>query len=195
MRKTGFIFILFFVSFSLLSEIFPQVPDQIQKYRAEPYANFKYEKESILDGNLIRTLFKNTGEIGHWPFQPSGEWPKGSGHPYLDGMTLLIGAEVTAPGNQAVIHPIEASYREEMDVDPVTGEIWGMEPIPGYSNSLFTSPAISTLRQSWPDVWPDALNLPSEFNGNFPSYFGVNSNRVAFESFFIMDDSRDGEYL
>ena len=195
MRKTGFIFILFFVSFSLLSEIFPQVPDQIQKYRAEPYANFKYEKESVLDGNAIRTLFRNTGEIAHWPFQPSGEWPKGSGHPYLDGMTLLIGAEVTAPGNQAVIHPIETSYREEMDIDPITGDIWGLEPIPGYSNPASTNPAINNDYYSLPDVWPDALDLSSVYNGKFPSYFGLNSNRAAFESFFVMDDSRDGEFL
>jgi len=55
MRKTGFIFILFFVSFSLLSEIFPQIPDQIQKYRAEPYGEYKYESESIPDlSKLVR---------------------------------------------------------------------------------------------------------------------------------------------
>ncbi|MDP3148979.1 MAG: T9SS type A sorting domain-containing protein [Ignavibacteria bacterium] len=195
MRKTGFIFILFFVSFSLLSEIFPQIPDQILKYRAEPYGEFKYEKESILDGNLIRTLFKNTGEIGHWPYQPSVEWQKGTGHTYLDGMTLLIGAEVTAPGNQAIIHPIEASYREWMDQDPVTGQIWGLESIPGYSNLSSIKPAMSSDRSSWPEVWPDALDLPSAYNGKFPSYFGLNSNRAAFESFFVMDDSRDGEFL
>ena len=196
MLRTGFSFILFFISSSLISEIFPQVPDQIQKYRAEPYGEFKYERESILDGNLIRTLFKNTGEIGHWPFQPSGEWPKGSGHPYLDGMTLLIGAEVTAPGNQAVIHPIETSYREEMDINPVTGEIWGLEPIPGYSNPSSTKPAMSIDQNSWPSIWPEALGLPLEYNGKFPSYFGLYaSRRTALESFFVMDDSRDGEFL
>ena len=100
MKKTDLFFLLFFVSLSLLSEIFPQVPDQIQKYRAEPYGEFKYERESILDGNLIRTLFKNTGEIGHWHFQPSGEWPKGSGHPYLDGMEIYLGDEVTTLVNR-----------------------------------------------------------------------------------------------
>ena len=109
-------------------------------------------------------------------------------------MTLLIGAEVTAPGNQAIIHPIESSYREEMDINPVNGEIWGLEPIPGYSNSSFSSPAMNTLQQSWPEVWPDALSLPSEYNGKFPSYFGLNSTR-AYETFFVMDDSRDGEFL
>ncbi|MDP3685111.1 MAG: hypothetical protein Q8S01_14380, partial [Ignavibacteria bacterium] len=192
MRKTGFIFILFFVSFSLLSEIFPQIPDQIQKYRDEPYGNFRYEKESILDGNAIRTLFKNTGEIAHWPYQPSGEWPKGSGHSYLDGMTLLIGAQVISPDRQLVIHPIEASYREWMDVDPVTGEIWGLEPIPGYSNSASTKPAMSIDPSSWPNTWPD-VRFPPGFNGKFPSYFGLNSTR-AYETFFVMDDSQDKEF-
>ncbi|MFA6597528.1 MAG: T9SS type A sorting domain-containing protein [Ignavibacteriaceae bacterium] len=194
MRKTGLFFILSFVSFSLLSEIFPQVPDQIQKYRAEPYGDRNHEKESVLDGNNIRTLFKNTGEIAHWPFQPSVEWPKGSGQTYLDGMTLLIGAEVTAPGNQAVIHPIETSYREQMDYDPITGEVWGLEPIPGYTNVSSTKPAMSYDKNSWPKVWPDALNLSPEFNGNFPSYFGLNSNKAVLESFFVMDDSKDKEF-
>lgn len=194
MKRMNFFNFLIFASFLCLSEIFPQVPDQIQKFRAEPYGEFKYEKESILDGNLIRTLFKNTGEIGHWPFQPSGEWPKGSGHPYLDGMTILIGAEVTAPGNQAVIHPIEASYYEEMDLNPVTGEIWGLEPIPGYSNPYSTKPAMTIDKNSLPSVWPDVLGLSPEYNGKFPSYFGLNSNRAALESFFVMDDSRDGEF-
>ncbi len=32
-----------------------------------------------MDGNQIRTLFNNNGEVGHWPDQPSGEWPKGTG--------------------------------------------------------------------------------------------------------------------
>jgi len=194
MLRTGSIFILFFVSFSLLNEIFPQVPDQIQKYRAEPYGEFKYEKESILDGNLIRTLFKNTGEIGHWPFQPSGEWPKGSGHPYLDGMTLLIGAEVTAPGNQAVIHPIESSYREQMDYDPLTGEIWGLEPIPGYSNPSSTKPAMSIDRNSWPSIWPNALGLGAEWNGRWYGYWGRDVKTASFENFFVMDDSQDKEF-
>lgn len=194
MKRMNFFNFLIFASFFCLSEIFTQVPDQIQKYREEPYGDFKYQKESILNGNLIRTLFKNTGEIGHWPFQPSGEWPKGSGHPYLDGMTILIGAEVTAPGNQAVIHPIEASYYEEMDLNPVTGEIWGLEPIPGYSNPYSTKPAMTIDKNSLPSVWPDVLGLSPEYNGKFPSYFGLNSNRAALESFFVMDDSRDGEF-
>ncbi|MCK9426432.1 MAG: T9SS type A sorting domain-containing protein [Ignavibacteriaceae bacterium] len=194
MRKIGFIFILFFVSFSLLSEIFPQVPDQIQKYRAEPYGSYQSRKKAILDGNNIRSLFINTGEIAEWPFEPSLEWPKGTGHSNLDGMTLLIGAEVTAPGNQAVIHPIEASYREQMDRDPVTGETWGLEPIPGYSNLSSLQPAMSVDPNSWPATWPEALDLLPGYDGVFPSYFGKNSAK-AYETFFVMDDSRDGEFL
>ncbi|TDI75476.1 MAG: hypothetical protein E2O84_04340, partial [Bacteroidetes bacterium] len=30
----------------------------------------------IMDGNRVRTLYANYGEIARWPDQPSGEWPK-----------------------------------------------------------------------------------------------------------------------
>ncbi|PJC57260.1 MAG: hypothetical protein CO025_14300 [Ignavibacteria bacterium CG_4_9_14_0_2_um_filter_37_13] len=72
--------------------LFAQVDPQVQLYRDDERGNFRYERESIMDGNLVRTLFKNTTEIAHWPYQPSGEWPKGSGHPYIDGITVLIAA-------------------------------------------------------------------------------------------------------
>jgi len=191
-KSSGSVAVIFF-SFLFLSITYAQIPQDIQRFREDAYGNFRAERESIVDGNLIRTLFKNTGEIGHWPFQPSGEWPRGSGQTYLDGLTILLGAEVTAPGNGQIIHPIEASYRERMDSDPVTGEIWGLEPIPGYSNPSSTKPAMSSDPNSLPTTWSAALDFPSEYNGKFPGYFGLNSNK-AFETFFVMDDSRDKEF-
>lgn len=181
--------------------VFAQVDPQVQLYRDDQRGNFKYEKESIMDGNLVRTLFKNTTEVAHWPFQPSGEWPKGTGHPYIDGVTVLIAAQVSAPGNGQVIHPVEASYREEMDVDPVSGEIWGLEPLPGYANSSSTKPAMSIDRNSWPSVWPKATfrwDYPAadaeRWNGHWYGYFGLDQKNADFETFFVVDDNRDGEF-
>ena len=64
----------------------------------------QYRKEGILDGNLVRTIFHNHGEVAHWPFQPSGEWPKGSGHSYVDGVAPFVCAKVRyANGKEVVI--------------------------------------------------------------------------------------------
>lgn len=174
--------------------IYSQVTPQTQLYREEPKGNIQFRREGIMDGNQIRTLFYNNGEVGQWPYQPSGEWPKGSGHSYLDGVCVLIASEVTAPGNGQTIHPLETSYREWMDKDPSTGEIWGLEPVPGYVNPSSTKPAINTDPKSWPDYWPVALNLTPEWNGFWYGYFGRGVLNSDFETFFVMDDSRDKEF-
>ncbi|MCB0729720.1 MAG: hypothetical protein KDC88_01700 [Ignavibacteriae bacterium] len=183
------ILILFTVQF------FAQVTPETQGYRDDEYGDIQYRREGVMDGNLVRTLFYNNGEVGQWPFQPSGEWPKGTGHSYLDGVAVLIAAQVLAPGNQTVITPLETSYREWMDKDPVTGRIWGLEPVPGYSNVSSTNPAISSDPNSWPDLWPRALpNINSNWDGFWYGYFGRGVINSDFETFFVMDDSKDGEF-
>jgi hypothetical protein len=170
-----------------------QVDPQTQKFRDEPYGDIQFRKEGTMDGNLIRTLFYNNGEIGQWPFSPSGEWPKGSGHGYLDGVAMLIAAEVESEGG--IIHPLQSSYREWMDRDPVTGTIWGLEPVPGYVNPSSENPAISNLPDSWPSEWPKALpNLDATWDGFWYGYFGRGVINSDFETFFVMDDSKDGEF-
>ncbi len=186
--------IYFIFSLSLIA----QITSQTQAYRDEPYGDIQYRREGLMDGNQIRTLFYNNGEVGQWPFQPSGEWPKGSGHSYLDGVSVLIAAEVIAPGNNQPIHPLEASYREWMDKDPVTGEIWGLEPVPGYSNPAVSSPAINNDPSTWPTQWPRALPEIAQFDttwdGLWYGYFGKGIQNSDFETFFVMDDSKDKEF-
>jgi hypothetical protein len=178
----------------LTPSLLSQVDSTVQRYRDDLKGNFEFRREGVLDGNLVRTLFQNDGEVGYWPNQPSGEWPKGTGHSYLDGLCVLITSEVTAPGNNQVIHPLQTSYREYMDRDPYTGEQWGLEPVPGYSNPGSTIPAISTDPTSWPAVWPAALNLPDDWNGHWYGYFGKDAFNADLETFFVMDDSRDKEW-
>jgi len=197
MKNKTLILLLFLVGGLTL---FAQVDPQVQLYRDDERGNFKYERESIMDGNLVRTLFKNTTEVAHWPFQPSGEWPKGSGHPYLDGVTVYIAAQVTAANGQ-LIHPVESNYREEMDMDPVNGELWGLEPLPGYANSSSTKPAMSIDKKSWPEVWPKATfrwDYPAadaeRWNGHWNGYFGLDQKNADFETFYVVDDNRDGEF-
>ncbi|MFN3873360.1 MAG: hypothetical protein ACK4R9_10190 [Ignavibacterium sp.] len=190
MLKKLILFAVLIISEILIAQVTPQT----QLYREEPKGNIQFRREGVMDGNQIRTLFYNNGEVGQWPYQPSGEWPKGSGHSYLDGVCVLIASEVTAPGNGQTVHPLETSYREWMDKDPSTGEIWGLEPVPGYVNPSSTKPAINTDPKSWPDFWPAALNLTPEWNGYWYGYFGRGVLNSDFETFFVMDDSRDREF-
>jgi hypothetical protein len=65
--------ILFILITFLIADVgFSQINGQIQKYREDPKGNIDYRKEGIMDGNQVRTLFYNNGEVGHWPDQPSG---------------------------------------------------------------------------------------------------------------------------
>lgn len=194
--------ILFILTILIISDsAFSQITDQIIKYRNEPKGDIQYRREGVMDGNQVRTLFYNNGEVGQWPYQPSGEWPKGTGHSYLDGVCVLIASEVQAPSGQ-IIHPLETSYREWMDKDPSTGLIWGLEPVPGYINETQhdeyplekLTPAINTNPHSWPKVWPDALDLTPDWNGYWYGYFGKGVNNSDFETFFVMDDSKDKEW-
>jgi hypothetical protein len=176
--------------------LFGQVSPQIQLYRDEPKGEYQFRRQGTMDGNLVRTLYFSNGEVGQWPYSPSLEWPKGSGHQYLDGVGILVAAQVRAPGNNQIIHPLETSYREEMPKDPVTGLIWGFEPVPGYMNDKNPqkTPAINRDSMSFPPVWPAALAKGPEWNGYWYGYFGRGVNNADFETFYVMDDSKDGKY-
>ena len=162
----------------------PQIPPEIQAYRDEPKGVVSERREWVLDGNRIRTLFQNTGQVAQWPYQPSGEWPRGSGHSYLDGYAILVAASVVAPGIGSRIHPVETFYREEMDYDPMTGEMWGFNPVPGYRNLSSTSPAMSYDPATWPEAW----------GGKWYGMAGPDSLNATVETYFVMDDSKDGEW-
>jgi hypothetical protein len=177
--------------------LFGQVSPQIQGYRDDAHGAYVNRREGIMDGNNVRTLYYNNGEVGQWPYSPSLEWPAQSGHQYLDGVCVLVGAQVRAPGNNQIIHPLETSYREEMPKDPVDGLIWGFEPVPGYMNmnkNVARTPAINRDSMSFPTVWPSALGKTPDWNGYWYGYFGRGVNNADFETFFVMDDSKDGKY-
>ncbi len=185
-----FIFLL-----SILSTLSGQTAEQIKKYREDNYGNKSERKRGILDGNFVRTIFINDGQIGYWSDRPSGEWPKGSNHSSMDGSCIMLGAEFTAPGNAQVVHSVEGSYREYVDTDPVTGDTWVLEPIPGYSNPRSLTPAINMKPSTWPLSWPKALlGADDSLNGK---WYGLKNNSLSvgtLESFFVMDDSKDFEF-
>jgi hypothetical protein len=55
-------------------------------------------------------------------------------------------------------------------------------------------PAINTDPTSWPEAWPNALDLTPEWDGFWYGYFGRGVNNSDFETFFVMDDSKDKEW-
>ncbi len=192
MKIKFMLFTLFFLTASFLSA---QTMEQILKYRAEPYGDKTYRKKGIMDGNLVRTIFRNDGQIGTWPDRPSGEWPKGTGHNYIDGCTPMTSSAVIAPGNHQLIHPCQTSYREEVDFDPLTNDLWVMEPIPGYASPSSEEPAISTKPKTWPETWPRSLpNIDPSWDGYWFGYFGRGVQNADFETFFAIDDSKDKEF-
>jgi hypothetical protein len=118
------------------------VDAKTQAYRDEPKGNVQYRKKSVMSGNRVSTVFINDGEVGHWPDEPSAEWPKGTGHSYLDGTALLIASKIIAPNGQTIT-PLVSAYREVVSTDPLTGEEWVMQAVPGYVNPSSTSPAVN----------------------------------------------------
>lgn len=187
--------IVFLILLAIGDISWAQTREQILKYIAEPVGDKTYRKRGILDGNLVRTIFQNDGQIGYWEDRPSMNWPKGTSHHYSDGSTPVVAAAVIAPGNQQLIHPLETSYREEVDVDPATGVLWVNEPVPGYAAAASTTPAISDKPKSWPATWPTSLpNIDPSWDGKWFGYFGKGIMNAEQEAFFVMDDSQDREF-
>lgn len=193
-----------------VSSLFGQVTPQIQLFRNEELGNIQYRKKGMLDGNLVRTVYSNDGSISDWfnnvTSGPHGEWPKGTGHRSLDGLALLIGSKVKivdALGQDRFITPIQSAYREEMDVDPVSGDIWGLEPVPGYVNPLSIVPAINVDKNSFPSKWPRSVfydlygnneSQIKEWDGYWYGYFGRGISNAQIETYFVIDDSKDKEF-
>ncbi len=173
----------------------PVVDAKTQAYRDEPKGIVQYRRTGTMSGNRISTVFLNDGEVGHWPDQPSAEWPKGTGHSYLDGTAVLIASKITAPNGQTIT-PLVSAYREVVSADPLTGEQWVLQPVPGYigSNPQHNYPAENIDTATYPPVWPAALGLTPAWNGHWYGYFGLGVSNADFETFFVMDDSKDKKW-
>jgi len=186
------LYFLFITTISTFSNA--QVDPQTQKYRDDPVGNKTYRKKGTMDGNLVRTLFRNDGQVGYWEDRPSIEWPKGTGQNYSDGSTPLVSTRRVA-ANKQYIYYCQTSYREEVDRDLTTGQLWVMEPVPGYARSDSEEPAQSTKPFTWPDQWSRALPLITpEWDGYWYGYFGRGVQNADLETFFVMDDSQDREW-
>jgi len=151
--------------------------------------NWKKDK-GVMDGNLVRTRFANHGEIAYYNRTYSGEWPKGSGHLYIDGVAVFVQAECVDE-NDSIIHPIEVNYREDTDLHPINNDAWGWLPLPGYCRYYQDSPALSDDNETWPSKWPDR---PADWSGYWNGYFGKGVMNADLETYYVMDDDYDTEW-
>jgi hypothetical protein len=150
-------------------------------------------RRGLLAGNQVEATFYNFGEFGDWMNQPvqSFNWPRGSGHLYIAGTAFIVQARaVTQKGN--VIHPLETNYYEYTRRDPLTGITYGWWPLPGYARANQSKVAQSNDSLSWPAHWPDK---PGDWDGSWNGYFGKGVKAGLTETYFVMDDNYDREYI
>ncbi|MBN2091031.1 hypothetical protein JW964_15565 [candidate division KSB1 bacterium] len=188
--RTNFLILLAFLIFFIL----PANTLFAQRKPDPNTGNTKFRRQGIMDGNLVRTIFINWGEVSHWPDQPSCEWPKGSGHSYVDGVALVVQSR-TIDRNGKVIYPMETQYREFVDTGP-NDELWGWGPVPGYFNTKGEDPAMSDDPNTWPVAWPDKMDDTSDpgWRGKWNGFFGKNIKNADLETYFVFDDDPDEEW-
>ncbi|MGE5401099.1 MAG: hypothetical protein ACM3S2_11895 [Ignavibacteriales bacterium] len=155
--------------------------------------NHFYNKKGFMDGNLVKTVYYNFGEVADWQNEPtqSGVWPKGTTHTYIDGVAIIVQAETKDPQGR-VIHPLETNYYEYTRHDVGTGVTYGWWPLPGYANPYQSAPARSDDQNTWPLHWPDR---PSDWDGLWNGFFGKNVKNADLETYFVFDDNEDREYI
>ncbi len=142
-------------------------------------------KQGLHNGNLVETLFWNFGEVAWWGKQPSGVWPKGSNHSYMDGIYPLVAAEVQLDDGR-ITHIVEGGYREHYE-EGSTGIEFGWQPLAGFANPDQDHIALSDDPNTWPLYWPDQA---ADWSGSWNGYFGRKTNADQ-ESYFVMDDYQD----
>jgi hypothetical protein len=149
-------------------------------------------KRGLLSGNNVEAVYYNMGEFGDWQNQPtlSFVWPKGSEHPYIDGTAFIVQARAITDSGKA-IHPLETNYYEYTRHN-INGVTYGWWPIPGYAMSGQGKVAISDDPSTWPTHWPDK---PNDWDGQWNGYLGKGVRDSLTETYFVMDDDGDREYL
>ena len=178
---------LLLISPALDSPLFAQ--EQFVPADIDSVGDRNWRRQGIMNGNLIGTVYFNTGQVSKDKVFPQLEWPVGSGNIYMDTVVPFVAAEATDVNNN-IIHPLETNYEFSLDVSPDGLTEWGWQPLPGYINPNQGAPAISNKRQTWPEVWPDRPDWAGFWNG----FFGRGIFNADQETYYIVDDDADEEF-
>jgi hypothetical protein len=176
----------------------------------DPAADPAAERETHMDGNRFQIYLNNTGYTGHWGYLDGSKWPRDTekGLDMYDGLRLIVGGKVYVENDTIpVTNPTEIQMRSDLDelyivesnasseTAPGGTISWALTPVFGYFNELSESPAISIDPNTWPiDGWPsrgDELKWPGEWNGRF----GRGVQYAQLESYFVMNDAQDQEWI
>ena len=169
------------------------------------------EREGYMTGNRVYLYFQNTTELADWPRVDASLWPNTyEGTRTLDGIGLLVGArvyiendsvpvdqweDINSKTNLDTLYYCQTSYRQGMDTDPTGTVEWGFYPVFGYFNENSEYPAMSNRSNSWPQSgWPASgndLKWPGEWDGRF----GRGVIYADLETYFVVNDAQDQEYL
>lgn len=202
---TGF---LAFLALPELAMAQTSIPDS---YRG----NANWISRGIMDGNLIETNYRNTGELSRWNDVPHGVWPRSIGGRHMDGIALIIVGRVPGerekwqqfyPGkSDTTLSPVAINYRDAGQRRGPDGTLWSMQPLEGFLNrdrispisgSFQRIPAISDDPQSWPDSWPDRFENRDDpgWPGAWNGLFGKGVFNADLESFYVVDDLNNKGY-
>ncbi len=148
-----------------------------------------WRRQGLMNGNLLATVYFNTGQVSKDKTFPQLEWPVGSGHIYMDTVVPFVAAQARDV-NGNLIHPLETNYEFSLDVAPDGLTEWGWQPLPGYLNLAHNHPAISHRPETWPEVWPDHPDWAGFWNG----FFGRGIFNADQETYYVVDDDADEEF-
>ncbi|OGC02981.1 hypothetical protein A2V82_02665, partial [candidate division KSB1 bacterium RBG_16_48_16] len=184
----------------LSSLIYAQGMDQLHGDEAYAY-------RGIYEGNQIRVPFYNDGFIGNRPdVNPDdfkGNWPIGTTFGYINQLAPFIGAEVLDV-NGVVRHIVSEpnGMRPGNLGDAASGDTdelgrWRtLAPLPGFANDEIQEIAMSHKRGTWPVLWPDQMDQDDPgWQGSWNGYFGRNQFNADQESYFVLDDYLNNEFL
>jgi hypothetical protein len=190
--KTLISAILLFATGLSLAQVSQHVPSD---NRVDPI----YRRKSNLDGNNVRVTVSNYGIWGvaaDNATEYAFEWPKNTLREHIYFIELWVGGEVVDESGNTVRIVDVPQFRE----NPVTGESWTLEPVPGFINPDVKSVARSDEPDSWPTAaqggWRDKQDdsVDPGWIGSWNGFFGKNIFNADQEMFYRCGDDNYTRY-
>jgi len=145
---------------------------------------------SEIEANNVRVSLYNfgfSGRTGAGQGLPY-EWPNGTGRHYLALVGMFIGGEIRSANGDTIQIVSVPAFRN----NPINGDDWNFNPVPGYLNSSSNKIARSNDPTTWPPFWPDKMidstdpGWPGQWNG----LLGKNLFIDGTEFYYHHSDSR-----
>ncbi|MEX0721897.1 MAG: hypothetical protein WD059_14575 [Balneolaceae bacterium] len=175
----------------------PPVVAQQDYEPSEERSDFDQRKKSIMDGNLLRATYHNTGHAGRRGNQSLDEllfeYPRNTGREYMYFMSVMMGTEVEDQNSEGTKFPMVdvASYRTSRDGT----QNWSLNPIEGYARDNSSEMARSDrgpgspLGNTWPSIWPDKLGEGGDgWAGSWNGFFGRDQFNADVEFYYKAGD-------